>query len=468
MAKLVDALDLGSSVHRTWGFESLLSHQIVKQGVVLKAVVNELNAWKKEISVEVDADELKPLIQKTVSTYQKKARLDGFRKGKAPLSIVTKQFGSSIQADVTEEAIQSFFAQAVREHEVPVVSVGIIKDASEISIDDPKSFSFKAEVEVRPEISIKHYKGFKVEKEIHPVHKEDVDQVVQILREQNAEFIDVDGAAKMGDILEGDIQQLDSTGVPVIGQKWENRTLMLGQPPLGDQVGDQLVGIQAGNDRSFTVTMPPSEQDPKPQPERYSIHVKSIKEKKLPDIDEAFARKVAKLDTVDAFMERIESNLKLQHEDNAEKLLRHRIADEIIRKNDFELPPSMIENSLDSLWERYQQNPNATVDEKQYKEENRAGVIWNLKWEMLWRKIAEMESIAVTEASVEEEIDKAAKANPKEEKKIRALFKDPERRRGLEDQMLEESTMRFIKENIKIKEVQVKKSKRTKSSIIKP
>ncbi|NQT25517.1 trigger factor [candidate division KSB1 bacterium] len=434
----------------------------------MKAEVNELKSWKMEIKVEVEADELKPIIQKTISTYQNKARLDGFRKGKAPIHIVLKQFGPSIQADVTEDAVQTFFAKAVHEKDIPVVSVGMIKDASEISLEDPDSFSFKAEVEVRPEISVRHYKGFKVEKEIYPVHKEDVDHIIEVLRHQNAEFIDVEGDAKMGDVVEGNIQQLDTTGVPVIGQKWEDRSMMLGQPPLGDQVGDQLVGIKIGEDRPFTVTSPQSEQNPNPAQELYSIHVKTIKEKRLPELDEAFVKKVGQVETVQEFMDRIESNLKMQHEENSEKLLRHRIADEIIRKNDFELPPSMIENSLNSLWERYQQNPQANVDEKQYKEENRAGVIWNLKWEMLLHKIAEEESLTVTDEAVEQEIDKAASASPKDEKKIRALFKDHGRKHGLRDQMLEEETMRFLKEHIKIKEVKVKKSKSNKSSIIMP
>ncbi|HDQ45187.1 MAG TPA: trigger factor [bacterium] len=433
----------------------------------MKAEIKEIESWKRRVDVEVDAEEISPFVKETLADYQKKVQIDGFRKGKAPLHLIRKQFGPAIVEDVAERLVEAFFAQAVTDHKLPVVAPGVIQKQSSISLDQAEPFHFTAEVEVEPEISVRHYQGIKAEKEIHPVEEEQVDHVIEMIREQRAEFEPVESGAEIGFFIEGDVQVLDRTGLPVIGQKWTDRIFELGKPPLEDATED-LLGVKAGEERRFHVR--PRDADGSPaedEAQHYLIHVHAVKKKNLPGLDDDFAKKIGQLDTLDELRTRIRNNIAAEHEEASEAQLRRRIADEIIRKNDFEVPPAMIRRALDSMWESYRdEHPEA--EEEAYKSHFRPEVVRSLKWEMLWNRIAETESITITEEALQEEIDRTASASPKEERKIRALFKEEWRRRRLRGQLLEEATMQFIKAHGKIKEVTVKPAKKNASKIIRP
>jgi len=198
----------------------------------------------------------------------------------------------------------------------------------------------------------------------------------------------------------------------------------------------------------------------------YAIQVKSVKEKILPELNDDFAKTVGDYQTLSELEENILKNIKARREEDAERLLRHRIADEIVKRNDFEVPPSMVENVLQSSWEEYKQRPDRNVDEDQFREENRSSVVWSVKWHILEKKLMEMENIEVTEQRVNDEITKMVEASPKEEKKIRAQLKDAKRRQRLKENISQRKLMERLKEHLKIKEVVVKSPMERKSKII--
>lgn len=432
----------------------------------MKTVVTEIGSWKRRVEVEVPSQEIHPFIGKAYRSYQKKVYIDGFRKGKVPLSIIQQRFGKAIQAEIVDDLIQRFYKKAIEEERLAIVAPATIQD---VSFEEGKPLRFTAEVEVEPDAHVSGYKGLKVEKEVMKVSDEDVKRTVEVLQEQRAERRSVEGGAEIGHIIEGDIQALNATGVPIIGDKWEDRVFELGSPPLGDVVQDQLLGIVAGEERRFKIIQPERGPDGNVmnREDHYSIKVKSINEKILPRLEDSFAREMGDFETLAELEEDIRNRLERQRDGEAERMLRNRIADEIVRRNDFEIPPSMIENGLEGLWEEYQKQANRELEEKQFREENRAGVVWNIKWHLLWKKIAEMEKIAMTDEEVDQEIEKIAERSPKkEEKKIRSLFKDSRRRGRLRENMLEDKVFGFLKENARVKEVSIKKPKKTKSTLI--
>lgn len=424
----------------------------------MKAVITNVESWKKRLEIEVPEEEVLPVVEKTYRDFQKNARIDGFRKGKAPLSIIKKRYEDDVKADAADDIIKKFFAKAVDENEIPIVAPGVIQD---VHFNDGEPFKFVAEVEVEPEVKAGHYKGVKAEKLKVDVKSEDVDKVVESILEQRAEWNPVEGGAGKGDMIEGDVQALDASGVPVIGQKWENRGFILGEPPLGNLVEDQLLAIQAGDEKRFKISAPVEEgKDPSTAEEQhYSITVKNVKAKKLPTLDDEFAKTLGDFETVEAFQKRIRENLEAQQTEESEKMLRQQLIDEIIKKNDFTLPPSMVQHSLEHLWEDYQKQKYTYYTEEQFKEQNRPNVEWNLKWELIWPKIAETETLEVSDEEIEAEIDKMAAIDEKEEKKIRLLFKDPQRRNRLVSNLREKKVFDFLTEHAKIKEITKKPEK---------
>lgn len=431
----------------------------------MKTTVSEIESWKKQLDIEVEPGEIKPFFDRAYETYQKKVRLEGFRPGKVPLSIIKNRFGEAIRAEALDEIIQDVYRKAVEAEGLNVVAPGTIKD---VAYEEGKPLRFTTEVEVEPDPDVTIYKDLKVEKEIQPVTDEDVEATIEVLREQRAERKDVDGGAEKGHIVEGDVQALESTGIPIIGKKWENRSFEMGLPPLGDVVEDQLLGVKKGESRRFVLKQPEQLPDGKTREreDHYAIEVQSVQEKILPVVDDQFASEVGEFGDVGELKEDVKKRLTNARTEDSERLLRSRLADEVVKRNDFELPPAMVENALKTLWEDYEKKPERRLDEEAFRTENRAPVIWNLKWHLLWKKIAVMENFTVSDEEVAAEIERVVNSSPGEEKKIKALFKDESRRKRVQDNLLEEKVVGFIAEHAKIKEVTVKPPKKKRSKII--
>jgi len=430
----------------------------------LKTTVTHSGSYTRILEVEIPVEDVKPYITKAFNIYRKKISVDGFRKGKVPQSIIQKQYGEAIQAEAADQAVQAFYKKAIAQEEIHPVAPGTIQD---ISFDENKPLIFKAEIEVEPEIKVSNYQGLKVEKEMMKVDDQDVQKTLEILQEQKAKLEVAEGAAEKGNIIEGDVQAIDSSGVPLIGNKWEDRVFELGKAPLGDLIEEQLVGARVGEDKRFSIEQPP-ESNPEGQPkvDHYSIHVKSIKKKILPSLDDAFAKEMGEFDSFNALKKDIKKNLEARRDSESEQGLRNRLAEEVIRKNDFELPPSLVKIVLDGMWREYQRRPDSQVTEEQFKEDNKPRVLWNLKWVRIWQKVAEQESLVITDEEANEKINEAVQQSPEQEKKIRSLYKDKNKMEKLKEDLLEEKVINFIKDHAKIKEVVLKKSKKEKSSLI--
>jgi len=154
-------------------------------------------------------------------------------------------------------------------------------------------------------------------------------------------------------------------------------------------------------------------------------------------------------DSLDALKTDILKNIENRNESDSEQGLRNKLAEEIIRKNDFELPPSLVEMVLHGMWQEYQKRPDPQVTEEKFKEENKPRVLWNLKWVRIWQKVAEQESLTVTDEEANEKIDEAIQQSPDQEKKMRSLYKDKAKLEKLKEDLLEEKVINFIKDNAK-------------------
>lgn len=430
----------------------------------MKSEVVELETWKRKLSVEVPEEEVQPFLEQAYRTFQQKTQVPGFRKGKTPMSIIRQRFTQEVEAEASDEIIHHFFAEAVREHGLPIVAPGSIL---EFKFKAGEPFTFTAEVQVEPEIQVKHYKGIKFEKEIVGITDEDIRRAMDEIRYQHSELRDTENGAADGDVIEGAIQALDPTGVPIIGQKWEDRAVELGRPPLGDLLAQQMVGVKGGEQRAFRLPKQGGAgKEPAAEEQHYLFLVKTVKARIYPAWDGEFLKKLGEFQTVSDLEKRIRENLEAAASEEASRLLRDRMADEIVKRNDFELPPAMVDSVVSGMWEKESVRNASGLDENAYKQKSRPLAVWSLKWEMIWNKIAEIEKIAVTEQDLDSEIEALAKANEKEEKKIRVLFQDPAQRQRVKERLLLGRVMAFLEESNKIKEVTVKRRQDRPSSLI--
>lgn len=433
----------------------------------MKVAVSEVSSWKKQIDVEVSLEEIQPIIEKAYVKFQKKAKIEGFRKGKVPLSMVKKRFGEAIKYDAVEDVIQHFYSKAIDENEIDIIAPGMIKNVSSID-EDP--FKFSAEVEVEPKIQVDNYKGLKAKKEVIKVTDEEVDHTIEYLRQQRATVEDVEGAVEPGFVIMADVQATDATGVPVVGEKWSDRYFELGQPPFGESLEKQLVGARIDDEK--LVRLMPTEKNQEGQEEEkeffYKLKIKKIQKKMVPELNDEFAKALGEFETFDALKKHVRENHEMQQEDEAESALRQQLADEIIRKNDFELPPSMVQNAIDRMWEDQKKRPNQRFQEEDFKQGYKPVAVWNIKWHLIWKQIAVQESIQIEESELQEAIDKMVEAQPNQEQRLRAVYKKEENRHHLSENLLDEKVMKFIKENAKIKETKIDRPKQEQSSLVNP
>jgi trigger factor len=421
----------------------------------LKIDVSAINGWKRSIAVRVETEEMARPQEQAISRFQKRIHLDGFRKGKVPMTLIRQRFQKVMDEDVAEELAEVFYKKAVQEQNLDPVAPGVLKD---VHYKENETLEFKAEVEVEPEVSVRDYKGLKAERESWKIEDVHVQQVIDDLRERHAEMKPSGSPARIGDMITGDIQALDTTGVPIIGQKWEKRWIELGRPPLGDVVQTQLDGVTVDEERPFTVMEKGTDEKgrTRDQERRYAIRVKTIHQKLLPDLNDDFAKKAGNFETLDVMRDGIRKYLEADRDAYSRRQMTQRIADEIIRRNDFELPPSLVEFAFSRFMEQFAKE-HAEVPEAEARKQNLPLIEWNLKWRRIWAAIARAEGMAVTDEDVENEIQKAVQARPQDEKRIRARFKDASRLESLKDTLLEDKVMSMLVEHSKIKEVTLAK-----------
>ena len=421
----------------------------------MKTEVSAVNTWKKQITVKVETEEMASVQEQAIHNFRKRIHLDGFRKGKVPMTLIRQRFQKAMDADVAEELAEVFYRKVAEEQNLDPVAPGVLKD---VRYKENESLEFKAEVEVEPEVKVKEYKGLKAEKESWKIEDAHVQRVIDDLRERHAELKPSEGPARIGDMITGDIQALDPSGVPIIGQKWEKRWIELGRAPLGDVVQTQLDGIALGEERPFQVQekVPDERGKLREQERRYSIKVSTIHQKLLPELNEEFARKAGNFETVDAMRDGIRRFLEGDRDAYSRQQMTHRIADEIIRRNDFELPPSLVEFAFRRFMEQFAKE-HPEIPEEEARKQNLPLIVWNLKWSRIWNAIAGVEGIAVTDEDVQNEILKHVQTRPQDEKRIRARYKDASRLQSLKEALLEDKVMAMLIENAKIKEVTLQK-----------
>jgi trigger factor len=421
----------------------------------LKTEASAVNNWKRLITVKVEAEEMAAAQEQAIRNFRKRIHLDGFRKGKVPMTLVRQRFQKAMDAEVAEELAETFYRKAVEEQHLDPVAPGVLKD---VHYRENESLEFKAEVEIEPEVKVRDYKGLKAEKETWKIEDAHVQRVIDDLRERHAEMKPSEEPARIGDMITGDIQALDPSGVPIIGEKWEKRWIELGRAPLGDVVQTQLDGIKIGEERAFVVQEKVSDEKGKPreQEKRYSIRVSTIHQKLLPELNGEFAKKAGNFESVDAMREGIRKLLEGDRDAYSRRQMTHRIADEIIRKNDFELPPTLVEFTLQRFMEDFaKQHPEIPADEA--RKQNLPLIVWNLKWRRIWKTIAATEGIAVTDEDVQNEIQKHIQTRPQDEKRIRARYRDEHRLESLKEALLEDKVMSMLIDQSKIKEVTLQK-----------
>jgi len=370
---------------------------------------------KREIQVEIPAEEVTRETDTLIQKYQKLARLPGFRRGHVPASIIRQRFNEDIKSEVVEALVPKYFRRETDKLGLLPVSQPRVSD---LHVEQGEPLRFKATFEVMPEITVEGYKELRAEKTDTSVSDEDVEQALKDLQEQRAAFTNIEGST----LGEGDFAQASLDGTPkgedAAGVKpvhMDEVLVEIGGKNTMPEFTENLRGAAAGDERTFDVIYPQDFSDKRLAGKTfsYTVKVKGIKQKTLPELNDEFAKSLGDFADVNALRQRIREDMEAEKKRTAEREAKDKLVAELIKRNEFEVPEALVDRQIDLRLERglralAAQGMKAEDIKKMDFDRLRAGqheqAVQEVKASLLLEKIAEKENIQVEEAEIDREV----------------------------------------------------------------
>ncbi len=394
-----------------------------------KSEVIEKNRYELQFSVD------KATFDAAVSAvYRKQVKnitVPGFRKGKAPRSVIEKMYGTGVfYEDAINDLIPGAYTEAANESKLEIVGQ---PEFDVVSIDE-NGLVLSAKVYVKPEVSIKDYLGIEVEKTVEEVTEEEVDKEIETVRERNSREIDVtDRAAEMGDTTVIDFEGF-CDGVAFEGGKGTDYALKLGSGSFIPGFEEQIVGKNIDDEFDVNVTFPEEyhAEELAGKPAVFKVKIHAITRVELPELDDDFAKDVSEFDTLSEYKQSVKAKIETRHETAADNAMEEKLVEALIEKLDAEIPEAMYEVETENFVRDYDTRLRSQgLDLKTYfkytgmnldslREQMRPQAERQVKARLALEKISELENIEATEEDINGEYEKIASAYGIEIEQVKA------------------------------------------------
>lgn len=315
----------------------------------MKAVVENVSPVKKKIKIEIAPESVSKEMDKALADVAKKAKIPGFRPGKAPKAVVEKHYGDEVRSEVMQRLISESYMEALREHGIHPVDMPTVDDVSPLAKGSPLSFS--ALVEVRPDIELGTYDGIEVKEKDLTVTDEELNRTLDQLREMYAQLEVVEGRP----LENNDTAVIDFEGFrdgkPIDGAKASDYLLTLGSDTLIPGFETQLVGMKREETREIKVTFPAdyNNQELAGKEATFTIVLKEIKKKVLPELNDEFTKELGDYKTVDELKAGVKKDLEIRKRNEQSSAQREEILSKLVEAHTFEAPPGMVARELQSM-----------------------------------------------------------------------------------------------------------------------
>ena len=413
-----------------------------------------------KLSFEIEAEKFDEAMKKVYTKTAKYFTIPGFRKGKAPMAIVERHYGSSIfYEDTFNELVPDIYDQAIKDNKIEAVSQPQL-DITQM--EKGKDLKFTAIVQIKPEVKLGKYKGIELKKIEYTVSDKDVEHELGHMAEHNSRLVTVDNRP----VKKGDITTIDFEGsideVPFDGGKAENHELEIGSNQFIPGFEDQIIGMKDGEEKDINVTFPEDyfSKDLAGKEATFKVKLHGIKVKELPKIDDEFAKDVSEFDTLADLKADIKSKLEKENEEKAKYESEEAAMEAVCKEVEIDIPSGMIETEIDNMikdienklsyqgltLDQYLKLTNKTMDglRKEFNEQAEKAV----KSRLVLEAIIKEEDIKPEEKEVEDKLKEMAKNyNQKEDE----LLKNENVKNYVTENMKYEKAIAFILDNAKMK-----------------
>ena len=434
-----------------------------------KVEIKERSGCTTKLQVEIEQERFDGEFATSLKSVRKEVQIPGFRKGKAPESLIAKRFGSIVREEAIKELIPKVLQEVFISEGLHPVGEPQITD---LQFDQTGPITLMVSVEEVPEIDLNGFNDLHVTKEILEVTGEDVENTLERYRNMRAVQQEVDRESKENDIIMANLQKLDSVGVPIIGDKLQNRSIYLSEDRVpSPELLDQLTGLKKGDRKTvrFTVGQQGSSQAGTEETEMYDVEVLQVFENIIPELNDEFASSLGDYAGLDELREKTREHLVGQIEMSAEQKLRSDLIDEFIKQNPFEVPDSMVRNVLNSELDNMKNSrPDQPVDEEDFKRRMRPDAVRAVQTFLVIDEIRAQENIEVTKEEVTDRIAALAGTYNMDPKELRRRLIKDGRLDNIKNDIAHEKAYNWIREKADITTKTIEKKDEHTSKIITP
>jgi len=379
----------------------------------MKTEFTDVSATQKTLTIEIPVDVVAAEINRIAKGYTKQARIPGFRPGKVPTNLVKQRFKEQILNDVAHGLIPRAVDEALQERGIEPVDTPNIKD---VALEEGQPLTFTAAIETVPPFDVGDLSTIEATRHATDVNDEAVEKTLQQLRQRGAKHEPVENrGVEDGDTVVLDIERKDAEGKP---DRHEDVSLELGSPANPPGFDAQLLGLRTGETKTFTTHFPEdyTVKEMANTDVEYTVTVKDIRRKVLPELDDEFAKDLGAFESLSALRDRVRADLQQESEEHARQHLRTDVLKQLSDRVTFDLPPSLVEREMDRRIEEFasrlmQQNVDprqAGIDWGQFRESQRDPARASVASALALDEIARREGLTVSAEDVDKEIERFA------------------------------------------------------------
>jgi trigger factor len=433
----------------------------------MKTELLDVSPTRKEIRIEIEAEAVRAAYDRISDQYAKLANVPGFRRGRAPRSVVRTRFKDEIRGEVLRELVPQAIQDAITENSLAVIGEPDVHLDNSEGLDQlgTEPISVHAHVEVLPEVTLGEYKGLEAVRRVRPITDEDVDRVIDNLRETSAVLQPVeDRPAQAGDTVTVDfngkfVEQPEEEDINV-----EEVDVVLGGENVQPEFTDNLTGVVADDEKKFTVHYPEdfTSKGLAGKVVDYTAKVTAVRKKELPEADDEWAKSLGEdIDSLQTLREKIREDLTSHAQAEAEAHVRHQVLQKLVDEHPFEVPSSLTEQQADQLLQSVARDlAMRGIDPRQQEVEWWKSVREQLKPQaardvrgfMLLETIADEEQLAVTDEEIEEEIRSMAASSRQAPEQVRAALTKQGGERSIASRLGNRKALDLIVENARIRD----------------
>ena len=437
--------------------------------MIVKQSTKALENSQLALTITVDSASIEEAYQNRLKKYQAELQLPGFRKGKAPLSVLEKKYGDSIREESTFQSLENALEEAYKtmdDKDKPLpYSTPVLQDEEAlIPFKKGEDVTFTVHYDVRPVVEVENYKGREIEVDAVEVSEEDVDAEIQKLREQNAIVKTKDGALENGDIATIDYTELDENGEEKKDTERKGFTFTLGSGYNYYMIDEDIIGMKKGDEKVIEKTYKDDISSPLAgKSVKLKVKINEVKLRELPEVDDDFAQDVKEeYKTVADLRKATRDKLEKEVDDALKNIKINSLMDKLVEETKFDVPESMIKTQLEQAWRNFIQQ--SGLDEKTFNkfmemqsqskdailEEWKPSAVKELREQLILDAIKNKENFALDEEEFKKACDEQLKNVSDENKEF---YKDM-----IKDDMQFAKVVPFLLENNKFKDGKEKKS----------